>query len=646
MFSKEIRVAESFLLILANESEPARVLLSNTRPDYTGKPMTATIEQLPHWDTKSLYPSLSSPEFVADLEAFLTRIKALENAFDEHNIRKPDVTPDAVSAAASFDAIAHEWNALLEQSRTVRGFIACFTSTEARNDTAQARLSEYQMAGVRIGKLTTRLEAWLGSLEMHALLQYSELARDHRFAIQKAQRGAQHQMSALEEDLASSFGPVASGAWNKLHGNITARLLVRVALPDGEKTLPMSAVRGLARHKDSAIREAAYRAELASWPTVSVPLAAALNSIKGEVNTLSERRGYADALEPSLFVNNIDRDTLSAMQSACVQSFPDFRRYFRAKARLLERPNGLKWFDLFAPVGSSGKSWSYPEATEFIVQQFGTYSSKLSDYAARAFREDWIDAEPRDGKRDGAFCMGVRKDESRILMNFEPSLDSVSTLAHELGHGYHNLNLAHRTPMQRATPMTLAETASIFCETIIMNAALRQAEGQERLAILENDIQGQAQVVVDIHSRFLFESRVFAARRKRELSVDELNTLMLEAQRETYGVAPDGSLDPDTLHPYMWAVKGHYYSGGLSYYNYPYTFGLLFGLGLYAIYQRDPETFKASYDDLLSSTGLDDAATLARRFGIDIRDEAFWAASLDVIRARIDAFEQLVEQRH
>jgi oligoendopeptidase F len=209
-----------------------------------------------------------------------------------------------------------------------------------------------------------------------------------------------------------------------------------------------------------------------------------------------------------------------------------------------------------------------------------------------------------------------------------------------LGHGYHNINLAQRTPLQRALPMTLAETASIFCETIIRHAAMRNADKQESLAILDASIQGSSQVVVDIFSRFLFEQSVFEKRQQRELSVEELNNLMLDAQRETYG---DG-LDQSVLHPYMWAVKSHYYSTGLSYYNYPYMFGLLFGLGLYARYQQDPEAFKQGYDDLLSSTGLADAATLAARFGIDLRTEAFWHASLDIVRSDIDNFVSLVHE--
>jgi pepF/M3 family oligoendopeptidase len=414
---------------------------------------------------------------------------------------------------------------------------------------------------------------------------------------------------------------------------------VTLEIEGRRQSMPMSMVRNLAYDPDRETRRIAYEAELEGWKQVAVPLAAAMNSIKGEVNTLSRRRGWESALEASLLDNNIDRATLDAMLTAAREALPDFRRYLRAKAHALGLQK-LSWYDLFAPVGGEGRVWEYEEARDFIIKQFGTYSSRLSDFAARAFRERWIDAEPRPGKVDGAYCTWLRKDESRVFANYKPAFGGVRTLAHELGHGYHNLNLAQRTMMQRSTPMTLAETASIFCETIIRHAALRNAGEQEQIAILEGTLQSECQVVVDILSRFLFEQRVFERRRQRELSIEEFNALMLEAQRETYG---DG-LDENVLHPYMWAMKPHYYSSHLSFYNYPYMFGLLFGLGLYAQYQQDPERFKQGYDELLASTGLADAATLAARFGIDIRSTDFWRSSLDIVRGDIERFEELVQK--
>jgi oligoendopeptidase F len=230
--------------------------------------------------------------------------------------------------------------------------------------------------------------------------------------------------------------------------------------------------------------------------------------------------------------------------------------------------------------------------------------------------------------------MGVQPGVSRILMNYDGSFYDISTLAHELGHAYHNTNLAERTPLQRQTPMALAETASIFCETIMVEASLAGTDGDERLALLDTDLAGSCQVVVDIHSRFLFETDLCRIRAERTLSVDELCDLMLDAQAQTYG---DG-LRADTRHRYMWAVKNHYFT---PFYNWPYTFGLLFGLGLYARYTDDADRFRAGYDSLLADTGLDDAAGLAARFGIDVRSTAFWASSLDVLRRRIDEFERL-----
>ena len=590
--------------------------------------MTATAPA-PRWNTESLFPSLGSPEFQAAFAEVLGGVGELQATFDALDIRKGGRQPDL---AAAFERVTGEMNLLYERLRTVGAYIQAFVTTDSANDLAQARQSELGTRTAALGQLNTRFEAWIGGLDLEALLAQSETARRLEYVLRKDAAHAEHQMPAGEEELANLLRLSGAGAWAKLHGNLTSALTV----PWRGETLPMTAVRNLSGDPDPAVREEAYRAELAAWQGVEVPLAAAMNGIKGEVNTLNARRGWPDAVAPTLLSGSIDAETLEAMQRAVTASFPDFRRYFRAKGRLLGHAGALPWWDLFAPTGHSDTRWTWGEAQRFVEGQFRAYSPRLGDLAARAFREGWIDAPPRPGKRGGAFCMGVRPGESRILMNFDENLDSVSTLAHELGHAYHNLCLQSRPPLERGYPMTLAETASIFCETLTVGAALEQAEGAEKLSILETQLIGHAQVVVDIHSRFLFERAVFEKRAERDLSPRELSELMLWAQRETYG---DGLTDD--LHPYMWAVKPHYY--GSSFYNYPYTFGLLFGLGLYARYQQDPEGFRAGYDDLLADAGLYDAATLAARFGIDTRDEGFWTGSLDVIRGHITDYEALAQ---
>ncbi len=529
-------------------------------------------------------------------------------------------------------------NALMDEATTMEAYLYCRVSTNSRDEEAQAKLSILEGKINRLGKAQTRFTAWIGTQNVDALLAGSQAARDHEFALRKAKTLSEHLMSPVEEALASDLLLSGGLPWAKLHANVCSQLKVPVDLPSGTAVLPMSAVRNLAYDSDRAVRAAAYNAELAAWEQTETTLAACMNGVKGEMNTLGARRGWKSALETATFQAHIDEATLDAMMSAARKAFPDFRRYLNAKAKAIGLEK-LAWYDLFAPLSADGKKYPWPEAEKFILEQFYGYGSRLGDYAKRCFDENWIDVPPAEGKVDGAYCSPARKEESRVLLNYSPDFKWVSTLAHELGHAYHNLCLAERSGLQRNTPMTLAETASIFCETIVKRAVLKDGDESEKLAVLEASLMGATQVCVDITSRFLFEKGVFEKRTERELSPREMSELMREAQLQTYG---DG-LDPDLLHPYMWAAKPHYYAAGSAYYNFPYMFGLLFGLGLYSVFQKEPEGFHARYDDLLSSTGLADAATLAQRFGIDLRSEEFWAGSLDQIRADVDQFVALVE---
>ena len=616
--------------------------MANTETAPSSPPADAP----PRWDVSTIFPSLESRELTVAHEQIVADLVRLVSLYDHHDVRGGDARTIPISEAdvAAFDQVLAETNRLSEQVRLVSAYLYTFTSTDTANDTAAGLQSRLQAELTDLARLSKRFEAWIARLGAHDLAARSEPAAEHAYPLVRAAAAAEHQMSEAEEGLAADLRLTGSAAWARLHGEMTARLAAPVTGPigaDGQpgptETLPMSVVRGLAHDPDPARRRAAFDAELAAWDTVTVPLAAALNGAKGETVVLNRRRGFASALEPALVTNGVDQTTLDAMQAAVVDALPDFHRYLRTKARLLGHPDGagLPWWDLFAPVGDATASrvtWS--DAVGRVADAFGGYSSSLAALVERARSDGWIDAEPRAGKQGGAFCLPVRDGESRVMLNFDGSANSVQTLAHELGHAYHNANLAGRTPMQRQTPMALAETASIFCETIMVEAGLAATPADQRLALLDTDLQGACQVVVDIHSRFLFERELCERRERQALSVAELDELMLSAQRTAYG---DG-LDHHHLHPRMWAVKGHYFT---PFYNWPYTFGLLFGIGLYARYQAEPDQFRAGYDDLLSSTGLADAAGLGARFGIDVRSGEFWTASLDVIRARIDAFEQL-----
>lgn len=606
----------------------------------TAAPASVSETALPHWDMSTIYPSVDSPELADSVERIVAGIAALETLVAS----VPASEDGAISGATvtHFDALATTYNDVGTLIWLNYSYLSGFTSVDSRNDVAQAKLSELRMLLVRVAKIDTRMTAWLGGLDVEALIEGSAVAREHAFQVRRAKTNAEHQMSQDEEDLASELTLSGGSAWGKLHDDLTSQILVPFERKPGQlEHLPVSDIRNLQMDPDRDVRKRAFDAEIAAWKLWATPIAAALNGVKGEHGTLARRRSWDEILDQALHQNHIDRATLDAMMSAARNAFPDLRRYLHAKARALG-VDRLAWYDLGAPLSASDRVWPWDEGVEFLYEQFGRFSPKMRGLAERAVDERWIDAEPRPGKVGGAFCMGIREDESRVLCNYTPAFDGVSTLAHELGHAYHNLCQADISLWRReSTPMTLAETASTFCETILRKAAIANGTEDEQLTLVEGALQDAVQIAMDITSRFLFEQAVCARRQERELSVEEFNELMLDAQHQTYG---DG-IDEDQRHPYMWAVKGHYYSPDFAYYNYPYMFGLLFGLGLYAQYEADPDTFRANYDDLLASTGDAEAAELAERFGFDIRSTEFWEGSLNVIREDIDTFVRLVDQK-
>jgi oligoendopeptidase F len=405
----------------------------------------STATALPNWDMTVYFPSLDSDEFRAEYEEVVGDIAELEALFDKHGVDRGEGLRVDSDLVRRFDEILHTANNLNDRVRTVGAFIHSFVTTDSRDEEAQSRLSEFQQHTSKLYKLDTRFTAWVGSMDVEALISQSRLAEEHAHPLRVRHTMATRLMSPAEEALASDLSLSGGTAWAKLQGNLSSQILVEVSL-DGElRKLPMSMARNLAYDTDREVRRRAYEAELATWKEHETVFAACMNGVKGEVGAVSDKRGWETPLDHALMHAAIDRETLDAMLGAAHEAFPHFRRYLRAKARALGIEKAA-WYDIFAPVGDEAKEWDYDEAERFVEEKFRTYSDKLGDFAARSFRERWTDAGPREGKRDGAFCMGTRGDESRILMNYKPSFGSVSTLAHELGHGYHNVCLAGARP--------------------------------------------------------------------------------------------------------------------------------------------------------------------------------------------------------
>ncbi|NJC99006.1 MAG: oligoendopeptidase F [Anaerolineales bacterium] len=595
----------------------------------------------PHWDLSNVYPSLESKEFQAALADYKKQVAALEKFF-KNKLSKTDAKTKAGELAPLVGKAIDQINSIQTLSATIVPFIYSYVTTNSRDKLAMKTLSEFEQASLPMDKLMTQFKAWLGRVapKLDKVIARNKSAATHAFMLKEAAQQSKYLMSEAEEALAAELSLSGGNAFGKLQGTVTSQLSVDFELGGKVEKMPMPALINLRSHPDEATRRRGYEAENKAWDDVKETLAACLNGVKGEAITLNKKRGRKDAIHSSLEAARMDRKTLEAMLAAMKDSFPMFRRYFKDKAKKLGKER-LAWWDIYAPMGKTDKVYSFEEARDFILENFGKFSPDLAAFARRAFDNNWIDAEQRDGKRGGAFCMEVQGvKESRILANFDGSFDQVSTLAHELGHAFHNecAYQAGKTILQQLTPMTLAETASTMCETIVTQAVLATAKDpQEELAVLEAQIQGASQVVVDIYSRYLFEKEVFERREKAELSADDFCEIMERAQKETYG---DG-LDERYLQKFMWTWKPHYYSAGLSFYNYPYAFGLLFATGLYAIYQQRGESFVEDYKHLLASTGEETAAKLARRFGIDITKRKFWDDSLAIIGSQIDRYCEL-----
>ncbi len=595
----------------------------------------------PRWDLSNVYTGLDSPALTKDIEWVKLATAALRKHYQD-SLSKVDAssTPEEINQALS--SMVEKLNNLIEKADTIYAYFYSFISTDSYNQVAMRMISQFDQVMVEIQKVSVSLETWVGQFKdkLPVGLALGGSAGDHAFPLREIAEQSQYLMSEAEEVLSQELSLSGSNAWSKLQGTVTSQKTMDFDLDGEVKTLPMPALINLYSHPDEDVRKRAYAAEFEAWESVKEPLAACMNGVKGWVNTLNKHRGRKDALHQPIDQARIDRETLSAMMQAMEESFPAFRRYFKAKAARFGG-DALPWWNLFAPTGKLEKSYTFDEAANFILKNFEEFSPDLRTFAETAFNQRWIDAEQRPGKRGGASCMSVPAvKESRILCNFDGSLDQVMTIAHELGHGYHNYNMfqAGKTPLQRQTPMTMAETASIMCETIVFNAVMNTiSDAEAELALLETALINDAQVIVDVYSRYLFENEVFERRENSELSADELCEIMEDAQAQTYGEG----LAVDYRHKFMWTWKPHYYYAGLSFYNFPYAFGMLFGVGLYAIYQQRGEDFVADYKHLLSSTGEDPAADLAARFDIDIRSKDFWMDSLAVVKKRIDRYCEL-----
>lgn len=584
------------------------------------------------WSLENLYKNFEDAKFLEDYNSLPKQIKEFSK------------WTESVSAALNKEKIEEFLKKDIELSKTFEkiGAFAQLSYTVNVNDEKAIKTIEFcEKLSVDFKEIFVTFSQGLKNISnLEEIINSSDFLKEHEFFLKEIKDSLKYQLSKEEEIAIAKIKNTGSKAWSKLQENLTATLNVQVKVEGEEKTLPLPAVRNLAYEANPETRKNAYEAELKAYERVDSSVASALNAIKGEALTESEMRGYSSILEKTLIDSRIKKETLDAMLSAMVDSLPDFAKFLRKKAEVLGHSNGLPFYDLFAPVGEANLTFTEEDAKEFILKNFYSFSQNLGDMAKKAFEENWIDFNPREGKVGGAFCYNLQSiGESRILSNFTGSFSDVGTLAHELGHAYHGYALNDESYLNTNYSMPIAETASIFCETIVKNAILKTASDKEKFFILEQDISDSLQVIVDIYSRYIFESSVIEKRKEGSLSVEEFKNLMIQAQKEAYR---DG-LDHEFLHPYMWLCKGHYYEASLNFYNFPYAFGLLFAKGLYAQYLEKGEAFVEKYDKLLALTGKASIEDVVAYMDIDISSRKFWDASLNLIKKDIEKFIELAK---
>ena len=582
------------------------------------------------WDLTPLYEGIETEKFRNDLKALSEQVEAL-NAFA------------AELPEENRGAVLHQALELQEKIVTLAMPLFEYASLRSSTNTSD---QEAVNAGAKLQKLMSEtsaaqaaLQAYVGRTEnLEELIAADPLLGEYAYLLRTMRDDAKYVLDEKVEEALAKMNLSGGSAWSNLQSYLTSTVTADYR---GEK-IPLSAVRNLAYDADPQVRKDAYDAEVACYDKIKDGVCFALNSIKQQVTTEAEMRKAGSPLEMTLRHSRMQKTTLDAMIQAIEEYLPVFWKYLRAKAKMLGYEGGLKWWDMFAPMGKNTATYTVEEAKQYLNDHFRSFAPDMADMMMRAFDEAWIDFYPHPGKVGGAFCANLASvKQSRVLTNFDGSFSDIVTLAHELGHAYHGMMIENHRPLNLDYSMPVAETASTFNETVVMNAALDETADREvKLGLLESQLQDTTQIMCDIMSRYWFETSIFEKTKAGFAFPDELCAMMKEAQKRGYG---DG-LDLDTLNPYMWVCKSHYYSSGLSFYNFPYAFGGLFAAGLYAQYRKEGEAFLPKYRALLKATTVASVEDVAKMADIDLGDVNFWRSSLEIFKARVELFLELAAQ--
>lgn len=597
---------------------------------------TTTIPAAPTWDLESVFSGGSKS---VDFENFRDKIKQ-DLAVLATKLQSLPKVLDSSTLGAWKDFIL-SLQQLYENAELLTSFAHCLVSQNMEDAEAHKLESEGDTIVAEIQKLKVGLEALSltqkGS-EWKLLLSQPEVEPISTF-LDEMRELARRKMPLELESLALDLSVNGYHAWNRFYDKMAGELRVTFEEADRAETLSLGQLATKMSDPDRNVRHQAFRKMTGAWESRAELAAMNLNALAGYRLTLYKNRKWDNDLFEPLWLQRLQQGTLDSMWRVIAKETHRLKPYIDAKKRILGIDK-FSWWDEFAPVGGSDTTYSYDEAADFVVQKTKPFSAHLSNFFSHAIKNNWVEAEDRPGKAGGAYCTGLGpKKESRVFMTYAGTYENLLTLAHELGHAYHGWVLKEKPYFATLYPMTLAETASIISELIVTDAALREAtERNERLMLLDQKLQQSYVFFCDLHCRYIFERSFYQERAQGMVTRERLCELMIDAQRKAYG----DLLDPSGFHPYFWCSKLHFYISELPFYNFPYTFGYLFAVGVYDRARKEGAAFADKYRALLSDSGsMSTEAVAKKHLGVDLTGETFWEDAVALATADAAEFVKL-----
>jgi pepF/M3 family oligoendopeptidase len=588
-----------------------------------------------NWDLERIYSSIDSQKFNSDFDKLSKHIASVSKWCDE-NFNNNDKSANKIEA---FLKLNNEYRNLYLK-------LYCYTylliSVDNEDDEAMNMINELDVKNDEFMNICVTFTKWLKDINnLEEIIESSKYLSEHKFYLNEIFLKSKYMLSNNEEQLINKMQRTGSRAWQRLYTETLSDINIKIKIDGKLKNMSFGELKNMGYQKDSNLRKLASKAEKKACKNISKTISSCINELSGEAITICDMKGYDSVLHKVLVDARMDYETLNTMIKVIEENLCIFHKYYKTKAKILGNGTQINFCDVYAPISTANEKISYKDSQNLIISSFKNFSDNLGDFAKKAFDEKWIDAEPSSKKSNYAISVDIFPiKESRIMTNFSGNYIDTSILAHEIGHAYHSYCLKDEELLNTDYPIPIAETASIFCETIINNELINNVEAEDKITILERHISDVAYYIVEMYGRFLFECELFKKRKSGILSVEELNQIMGKSMEKVYG----NTINKNTINEYAWVNNAGFYMAGSEFLNFPYTFGVLFSKGLYAEYLKNKKDFVRDYNKFLKLTSTNNIYDVAKFMNIDIHSREFWEGAVKIIEIYIEEFIKEVDK--